>query len=51
VHRLLESHRSGKEDNHKLLFSLAMFEQWLRGLAAGAGSMQRQQPMSVTCRE
>jgi asparagine synthase (glutamine-hydrolysing) len=30
VRELVEGHRSGKEDNHKLLFSLVMFEQWLR---------------------
>jgi asparagine synthase (glutamine-hydrolysing) len=30
VRVLLESHRSGRDDNHKLLFSLVMFEQWLR---------------------
>src|SRR5262245_25151020 len=30
VQRLLETHRSKREDNHKLLFSLALFEQWLR---------------------
>lgn len=30
VQALLEDHRSGKNDNHKLLFSLVMFEQWLR---------------------
>ena len=30
VRRLLEEHQSGKQDNHKLLFSLALFEQWLR---------------------
>ena len=30
VRRLLDEHRRGHEDNHKLLFSLAMFEQWLR---------------------
>jgi asparagine synthase (glutamine-hydrolysing) len=28
--KLLEDHRSGQQDNHKLLFSLVMFEQWLR---------------------
>jgi asparagine synthase (glutamine-hydrolysing) len=27
---LLQSHRSGQQDNHKVLFSLVMFEQWLR---------------------
>ena len=32
VRQLLEEHRSGQDDNHKLLFSLAMFEQWLRGV-------------------
>jgi asparagine synthase (glutamine-hydrolysing) len=30
VRRLLETHRSGRQDNHKLLFSLVMLEQWLR---------------------
>jgi asparagine synthase (glutamine-hydrolysing) len=30
VRTLLEEHQSGKQDNHKLLFSLALFEQWLR---------------------
>ena len=30
VRRLLEMHRSRRQDNHKLLFSLALFEQWLR---------------------
>jgi asparagine synthase (glutamine-hydrolysing) len=34
VGALLEDHRSGRSDNHKLLFSLAMFEQWLRGVRA-----------------
>jgi len=32
VRTLLEEHRSGRHDNHKLLFSLVMFEQWLRGI-------------------
>jgi asparagine synthase (glutamine-hydrolysing) len=31
VRMLLEAHRTGRQDNHKLLFSLVMFEQWLRG--------------------
>jgi asparagine synthase (glutamine-hydrolysing) len=30
VHRLLYDHRSKRADNHKLLFSLALFEEWLR---------------------
>lgn len=32
VRKLISEHRSGAQDNHKLLFSLVMFEQWLRGL-------------------
>jgi asparagine synthase (glutamine-hydrolysing) len=30
VGRLLDGHQSGRQDNHKLLFSLVMVEQWLR---------------------
>ena len=30
MQKLLEEHRSGRQDNHKLLFSLALFEEWLR---------------------
>jgi len=30
VQTLLEAHRSRRQDNHKLLFSLVMLEQWLR---------------------
>jgi asparagine synthase (glutamine-hydrolysing) len=32
VGELLEAHRSRRQDNHKLLFSLVMLEQWLRGM-------------------
>jgi asparagine synthase (glutamine-hydrolysing) len=32
VKKLLDEHRSRRQDNHKLLFSLVMFEQWLRGV-------------------
>ncbi len=35
VQRLLEAHRSRRQDNHKLLFSLVMFEQWLRRMWSG----------------
>jgi len=31
VRKLLEDHRSGRQDNHKLLFSLVMLEHWLHG--------------------
>ena len=30
VSQLLDSHISGQSDNHKLLFSLAVCQQWLR---------------------
>jgi asparagine synthase (glutamine-hydrolysing) len=42
VRRLLEAHRSGRQDNHKLLFSLVMLEQWLcgmRSVASGVASI------------
>jgi asparagine synthase (glutamine-hydrolysing) len=32
VKKLLDEHQSRRQDNHKLLFSLVMFEQWLRGV-------------------
>jgi asparagine synthase (glutamine-hydrolysing) len=32
VKKLLADHQSRRHDNHKLLFSLVMFEQWLRGI-------------------
>jgi asparagine synthase (glutamine-hydrolysing) len=35
VRTLLEGHQSGRQDNHKLLFSLVMLEQWLRGSWSG----------------
>jgi asparagine synthase (glutamine-hydrolysing) len=38
VAELLRAHRSGRQDNHKLLFSLVMLEQWLRGLRPGIGN-------------
>jgi asparagine synthase (glutamine-hydrolysing) len=31
VRSMLEGHQTGRRDNHKLLFSLVMIEQWLRG--------------------
>jgi asparagine synthase (glutamine-hydrolysing) len=38
VRALLKDHRSGRQDNHKLLFSLVMFEQWLRGVRSSQPS-------------
>jgi asparagine synthase (glutamine-hydrolysing) len=32
VRKLLNDHRSRRQDNHKLLFSLVMLEHWLRGV-------------------
>src|SRR5437773_1599005 len=32
VRTLLDGHQSGRHDNHKILFSLVMVEQWLRGV-------------------
>jgi asparagine synthase (glutamine-hydrolysing) len=30
VKRIFEEHRTGQNDNHKVLFSLVVFEEWLR---------------------
>ena len=40
VQQLLETHRSRRQDNHKLLFSLVMLEQWLRGMQSAPHSVQ-----------
>ena len=32
VHQLVQEHRSGWCDNHKVLFSLVVLEEWLRGI-------------------
>jgi asparagine synthase (glutamine-hydrolysing) len=37
VRQLLDEHQAGREDNYKILFSLVMFEQWLRGMRAEDG--------------
>ena len=38
VRKLLSDHKSGRQDNHKLLFSLVMLEQWLRGIRSATPS-------------
>jgi asparagine synthase (glutamine-hydrolysing) len=38
VRKLLSAHRSGRQDNHKLLFSLIMLEHWLRQVRAKTGA-------------
>jgi asparagine synthase (glutamine-hydrolysing) len=42
VRKLLSDHRRGRQDNHKLLFSLVMVEQWLRGVRGS--SQHRTEP-------
>ena len=34
VRNLLEAHRSRRQDNHKILFSLVMFEQWMQSISS-----------------
>jgi asparagine synthase (glutamine-hydrolysing) len=46
VRRLLEGHQSGRQDNHKLLFSLVMVEQWLRGIKSDR--LQSSSPHSLS---
>jgi asparagine synthase (glutamine-hydrolysing) len=46
VRKLLEAHQSRRHDNHKLLFSLVMFEQWLRGIQSNR--MQASSPHALS---
>jgi hypothetical protein len=39
VKQLHADHVDGRQDNHKVLFSLIVFEEWLRGLGAGAATV------------
>jgi len=32
IRKLIEDHKSGSSDNHKILFSLVVFEEWIRSL-------------------
>ena len=47
VRRLLEEHRSGKCDNHKMLFSLVVFEEWLRANQSGGRGVEADSIRSV----
>lgn len=47
VAKLLEGHQSGRQDNHKLLFSLVMFEQWLRGIRSDQTQSVRAEPVAI----
>jgi asparagine synthase (glutamine-hydrolysing) len=46
VRKLLEDHQAGLQDNHKLLFSLVMLEQWMRGMEGQGASGCPKQPVS-----
>jgi asparagine synthase (glutamine-hydrolysing) len=39
VRVLVEDHQSKRQDNHKVLFSLVLFEQWLRSVGSGQPGM------------
>ncbi len=39
VRKLFEQHASGREDNHKVLFSLIVFEEWLRAHEAPVAAL------------
>jgi asparagine synthase (glutamine-hydrolysing) len=47
VRQLLGAHRSGRQDNHKLLFSLVMIEQWLRGVRSDQRQAMKLTPLAV----
>jgi asparagine synthase (glutamine-hydrolysing) len=49
IRKLLEAHRSGRQDNHKLLFSLVMLEQWLRGICSHRKQLQNIKAPLLTC--
>ena len=39
VRELFEQHASGRHDNHKILFSLVVFEEWLRAHEAPVAAL------------
>jgi asparagine synthase (glutamine-hydrolysing) len=47
VRSLLQDHQSGRQDNHKLLFSLVMVEQWLRGVRSDQRQISQLNPLAV----
>jgi asparagine synthase (glutamine-hydrolysing) len=47
IRKLLSDHRSGRHDNHKLLFSLVMIEQWLRGAQARQERLAPAEPQEM----
>jgi asparagine synthase (glutamine-hydrolysing) len=47
VRKLLEDHCSRRQDNHKLLFSLVMLEQWLRGVHSSYSAAASREAVTV----
>ena len=47
VCQLLAEHQSGKHDRYKLLFSLVMLEQWLRGITPLPNEPMREPALAV----
>jgi asparagine synthase (glutamine-hydrolysing) len=47
VRGLLKNHQTGRQNNHKLLFSLVMLEQWLRGVRSDQNLSSHPQPSPV----
>ena len=47
VRKLLAEHQSGKHDRYKLLFSLVMLEQWLRGIAPRPNERMREPTLAL----
>jgi asparagine synthase (glutamine-hydrolysing) len=51
VRGLFDDHRAGRHDRHKMLFSLVVFEEWLRANEAGGADtgapMQRGTPLAI----
>ena len=42
VQEMLRQHKAGKNDLHKILFSLALFEQWLRVQTESTGAVEQE---------
>jgi asparagine synthase (glutamine-hydrolysing) len=49
IRKMLEDHKSGRHDNHKLLFSLVMFEQWLRSAQTSSIPLGKSESMPANC--
>ena len=47
VARLLQEHVNGQHDHHKILFSLVVFEQWLREQPAPSTAAARRSNLHV----